>query len=1124
MSGYKGEMMNRLIKIFLAAAFMALGMTAVAYDRSYYADRSKLASGRWVKVAVSTSGIHQISYDRLREAGFASPEKVVVYGYGGARLTSNEFSQDLPDDLPPAPSVHTADGRLLFYGEADLNLSVRSRSDIDIARNLYDRRGYYFLTEGTPVTPPALLGTKPQNAADHHLSAVYEENDLYNPADGGATFHDRELSPGDAQTFRFTINDFDPYGNRTEGQLYFMYAARNSNGPTEIIMTVPEGIALKPEFLNPAAQISQNNKIFSSGLGQYMIEDVDADGEYSFTFAIEPDKTPQYAAMDYVYLIYPRRNNMDGVADRQLIMSLPDVSAGTYVRVDRSNSNVRIWDITDPARVSECQTYYDSDGKSTYALCDGGSNASRTTKMIAFDAGVEFPQAEICPGEVSQDLHGCSVPQMVIITTDELRAAADELARIHKQTDGLDVMVVTQREIFNEFSSGTRSAMAYRRFAKMLYDRDPVRFRHILIYGHGTWDNRSEEKSEKVICYEAEDVNYARDRTTNYTSDKYFAMLGDRFVQRVHFNQMSVTVGRLPVINEADGRAINAKIENFLSSERRSDIYASILLISDDGDSMNHFKQAEEADTIFRNDNKAMTVTKVHNAIYPLTDKIAAAGRKRISSALTAGTGMMCYVGHCSHIAFTGERIYDIDLINRTEYETYPFAHLATCETFGFDRNDNLVGTAMLRKAKGGAIALIGSSRAVYMDYNQMLTKAVAKAYAEATPETTIGDIQMKAHNECVALHDQNPMVNTMCYNLCGDPSLKVGAPHRGITIESIGAHTPAGEEFTVDALQEVEIKGYVHSSDDAIPDKEYDGVVEIVIYDTPYAVPNRESPKLTARLDDRRLVSVTGKVTAGRFTVKALAPAPSAGEGNNRLAVFAYDAAKMLSAAGGYDGMKLIDSMSDDEPVDEAPVIDELYLDDQTFVEGTTVGQNATAFATIRSGSVGLYTADNGIGCAPKLVLDGCVVIENTAAGTKLGDDGIYRLKIPVRNMSQGRHRLTLTVRSNLGSITSRTISFMVNENTIEASIVLPERTVRSEACFDLINNSDEEAATRLLIENAAGRTVFVADNCPSHFVWNLRNMSGTEVPDGLYRAYIQIMGRENYGSSEKIEFVVVR
>ena len=101
----------RLILACIATLF--IGFTTNAYVATYYTATSKLSTGRWVKIKISQTGMHQITYDQLREMGFSDPSAVSVYGYGGLLLSPDEFSSSLPDDLPAQP-VYRTDDKIIF--------------------------------------------------------------------------------------------------------------------------------------------------------------------------------------------------------------------------------------------------------------------------------------------------------------------------------------------------------------------------------------------------------------------------------------------------------------------------------------------------------------------------------------------------------------------------------------------------------------------------------------------------------------------------------------------------------------------------------------------------------------------------------------------------------------------------------------------------------------------------------------------------------------------------------------------------------------------------------------------------------------------------------------------------
>lgn len=113
---------NQIRKIALVTAVAcASSLTALALPTSYYSSTSTLASGKWVKIKVSESGIHQITYAQLREWGFSDPSKVAVYGYPASLLSDNKGSQPTTPttcakSTPITINVATKENLLLWRG------------------------------------------------------------------------------------------------------------------------------------------------------------------------------------------------------------------------------------------------------------------------------------------------------------------------------------------------------------------------------------------------------------------------------------------------------------------------------------------------------------------------------------------------------------------------------------------------------------------------------------------------------------------------------------------------------------------------------------------------------------------------------------------------------------------------------------------------------------------------------------------------------------------------------------------------------------------------------------------------------------------------------------------------
>ena len=64
-----------------AVAAALLPFSAGALSAEAYATESRLASGRWVKIKVTESGLYAISKSTAQSWGFSDISKVKVFGY-----------------------------------------------------------------------------------------------------------------------------------------------------------------------------------------------------------------------------------------------------------------------------------------------------------------------------------------------------------------------------------------------------------------------------------------------------------------------------------------------------------------------------------------------------------------------------------------------------------------------------------------------------------------------------------------------------------------------------------------------------------------------------------------------------------------------------------------------------------------------------------------------------------------------------------------------------------------------------------------------------------------------------------------------------------------------------------
>lgn len=189
----------RLRHLLLSTTLLLAAQTANAasYGKHDFAATSVLSEGLWVKVAADgdKNRILQISYCQLRDMGFAHPEHVQVYGYGGHVLSENLDEVEY-DDLPLAPMVHdAAQNRLLFAAHGMVKWSAEGNRHHH-RRNVYETQGYYFLHETEEATHPS-----DSILYNHPLTLLHEE-ELVNIGQSGREKYGESFVSNKKQTFK----------------------------------------------------------------------------------------------------------------------------------------------------------------------------------------------------------------------------------------------------------------------------------------------------------------------------------------------------------------------------------------------------------------------------------------------------------------------------------------------------------------------------------------------------------------------------------------------------------------------------------------------------------------------------------------------------------------------------------------------------------------------------------------------------------------------------------------------------------------------------------------------------------------------------------------------------------
>ena len=511
----------------LESPLFAATQTNLSSDR--YTSNSVLKSGRFVKISVDKTGIYKLTYEALVAMGI-SPTAVRVFGYGGAMLNEN-FSTPYIDDLPEiATYTYTgADGQfgagdyILFYGQGPTSWEYNTYSELfQHTQNVYSNYGYYFVTSDAGTgkkieAEPQELGTPTEDILSF-TDYLVQEKDLVNLVSSGREFYGEEF-------------------NSTKLTYNYAYSLPNVLDSTA---TFRLSVAANSQLLSTFVAKINNTTIGSLSVQSMANAPVYEHAKTSVTspaFYFEPVPTNQLN----VSLTYSNANgqawlNFFELNVKRLLKLTNDVPLFfrnvDSLNVDKirrfvvqgANNSTQVWNLSDPLNIKRVPATL-TDDQLTFA-----ANTSTVKEYVAIDPAGSFLTPTVIGEVANQNLHGLSQVDMLILAPSEFMSEAQRLAQAHSEHDGLSTHVVDANLIFNEFSSGTPDATAYRRFVKMFYDRANSSNlpRYLLLFGDGNFDNRKIISTDidinKLLTYQSLNSVHG---TESYVSDDYFAFLDD---------------------------------------------------------------------------------------------------------------------------------------------------------------------------------------------------------------------------------------------------------------------------------------------------------------------------------------------------------------------------------------------------------------------------------------------------------------------------------------------------------------------------------------------------------------------------------------------------------------------
>ena len=1063
---------------------MALSLPMMAGVHSY-ANRSVLADGKWVKISVQQSGVCKMTFDELRNAGISNPAQVRVYGYGGAQLTQ-DFTKKKIDDLPQVP-VYVGDGYVLFYVQGPVEWSYTG-TRFAHTRNTYSNAGCYFLTNDAgealaPTMAEAVTG-EPKDVTTFTYLQVHELDSL-NLVDrsgvkgGGKEFYGEQFSVNQRRSFSFTTPNAAEGG---QGAVYIDLAALAVT-PSTFKATVNGSSTKSATIQNPSS-----TDHYTMGVA----------GTISMTATNQQDKqqvqlqllnasaSGALGWLNYIEMATPCSLRMNG--DWLVVRSKENVGSATPLRYHLTNagSAVQIWDVTDKAAIkrmpttlsgSEIQwTGSNQDGVRTYvALNTSGSNYVKATVLGSVD---------------NQNLHMLKNIDYVILCPKGYEAAATRLAQAHEQKQSITWAVVTDEQVYNEFSSGTPDASAYRWLMKMLYDRakngDGQKPRWLLLIGHGSFDNRGilpKSGTRLLLTYQSDK---SLNEVTAYATDDYFGWLDDDEGphERAVYATMDIGVGRLPVESVEEAETTVDKLIAYMDNTQHGKWKNQLLYLADDGDKGQHTETAEGSAEQVRLTNKDFVVHKVYLDAYP--QEVNASGesyplaKNRVQNLLKSGVLFFDYSGHGGYNAITSESVLSMQDITKMNNLKQGFWMFATCNFGQFDSGDRCAAEAALMNPNGGAIGVLAATRTVYATQNTKLNRSFGDALLRHSNvfhyEATLGEATQEAKNAL----DYRDDGNKLAYVLIGDPAMRLNFP----TDYQVETTT---QMDTLNALSIQQVEGQIVDESHAVVN-DFDGEVEITIYDKLQVITTRDNDDQTedaVKVDynDYPNTIFTGstRVKEGKFSYTFMVPKDIRyNYGNGRIVYYAHSDAYNEDAVGHFEDF-IVGGTGSVVSVDTVGPEMTIYLNSPAFTDGGKTYATPRFFAELYDKN-GINTAGAGIGH------DLLLIVDNDPKQTysineyfTSENDSYQRGKVSylMDAMQDGPHSLSFRAWDLMNNSTTKSLNFVV-ESSLDPSIysvMTYPNPVQQSGVMNLTvlyDQPDELLTTEVYVYNLNGQRIW--------------------------------------------------
>ena len=1138
------------------------GADPISLVKKSGAKNSVLASGTWYKIAVSSTGLHKVTYSDLQKLGIPltglRSSSIALFGNGGGMLPDINPMEQI-DDLWECPikiedngsGVFNENSYFVFYAQGPHSWNYNATSDKFTHKyNIYSDSAYYFINVDAGIGEKKRIETKNfLNQTENKIITTFTHYDFYekdviNFGESGREWFDEAMYASTSRTFNFTLPELN---NNTANLTISVVTTSTSSSNIEVSWAGNT----KTFYLIPNSALAhrstfEQNVPFSSG---------------NVTLSLKYNSSQNSASANLDYIEIQAKCKLIINSGAMPFAITENIGAGNLalVQVENASNQTKIWDVT------EHNAVYELAGSLAGKQFAFKTPTDKPRRFIAFN-GTDYKNVTPIGKISNQNLHGFDNTDMVIICHPNFLSEANRLAKFRANQNKITVKVVTPQQVYNEFSSGAQDIGAIRNFMRYLYDNHSQTIKYLLLFGSPSYDYRGRVNGTQIFV-----PNYQGVTESNYISedipfscDDFFGIL-DINGGSLNKDLIDVAVGRFPVSTLAEAKIAVDKTIN--ASQRNHITTQNVLQVSNFGDWRNvmtfvaddkykgpFIPDAEAAANIIASKTPAFNLEKIYCDAYPQVSYAGGYRYPEVNNALNMrmerGTLVIAYFGHGSGNGWAHARILEIsDITNWKNKYNQPLMITLTC-TFGwYDKPTISPAELAFLNANGGVSAMITTSRISYSnkDYGNQLFEEIRTKW-DNNRYKTVGEIHKLAKNN---YGGTSHMIN-MIY-LMGDPAMLINIPNHDVKTDTIICeelplkNTLKVEQNkkenlfrileldTLKALSKVTVKGRV-TDDLGTTLTHFNGNIYPSVFDKSVKQKplNQEDGKPQDFFVQKNfLFKGNATVKEGQFEFSFIVPKDiDYGYGKGKIS---YYAASENDDAGDYYDNFIIGGISS-QPIEDnqGPEI-EIFLNDEKFVSGGITNPDPVLFLKLKD-EYGINTTGNGIGHDLIAILDNNIEKQMIMNDYYLADLDSYNsgtVRYPLQNLELGNHTIKVRAWDICNNPTEASIDFVVkSDEKLELEHVLnyPNPFTTKTSFFFEHNQPMETFDILIHIFTVSGKLVKTI-HPPKQFLegyrsepveWDGRDEFGDKIGKGVYMYRLTVRNSQGE-TAKKIEKIAI-